>query len=90
MHLTLAFISALLATAKAIQVTQPAAGGTVDVSQDWKVSWTSVSTDPAQICLYLSNFVDYPPQTIFLKGPLDTTLGSTVVGGQCYAGLPIR
>jgi hypothetical protein len=43
MHLTLAFISALLATAKAIQVTQPAAGDTVDVSHDWEVTWTSVS-----------------------------------------------
>ncbi|RAL15864.1 uncharacterized protein BO97DRAFT_336780 [Aspergillus homomorphus CBS 101889] len=90
MHLKAIALAALLATAEAIAITKPAAGDSVDVSKDWQVCWTAVNTDPPQFCLYLTNFIEYPPQIFDLlnRQPITTDGGGCVtIPGKCYPGL---
>ncbi|KAI9038718.1 uncharacterized protein KD926_010453 [Aspergillus affinis] len=89
MHLTSIVIATLLATAEAVLIIKPAAGDNVDVSKNWEVDWSAVDTDPPQFCLYLTNFIDYPPQIFPLlnQQPVQRDAHSATIPGSCYPGL---
>ncbi|KAI9038553.1 uncharacterized protein KD926_010682 [Aspergillus affinis] len=92
MRLTPITIATLLATAEAVLITKPATGDTVDLSQNWEVCWTAVDTDPATFCLYLTNFIQYPPQIFSLlnQQPVSRDAGCVTIPGTCYPASELR
>ncbi|GKZ49596.1 hypothetical protein AbraIFM66951_002167 [Aspergillus brasiliensis] len=92
MHLISVAIATLLTTASAISITKPAAGDTVHCNQSWQVCWTAVNTDPSQFCLYLTNFKEYPPQTVNLlnQKPVTTNGGGCVTIPSSSCPSPLR
>ncbi|OJJ05254.1 hypothetical protein ASPVEDRAFT_44772 [Aspergillus versicolor CBS 583.65] len=49
------------------------------------------STDPSQLCVYLSNFqLAQNPHTIRVAGPVNTNNGGTTVSGSCNLGVVDR
>ncbi|KAI2896371.1 hypothetical protein CBS63078_5662 [Aspergillus niger] len=85
-------IAALLTTASAIRIIKPAAGDTVHCNQPWQVCWTAVDTDPPQLCLYLTNFREFPPQIVDLlnRTPIITDGGGCVTIPPPSCPSPLR
>ncbi|PWY83848.1 hypothetical protein BO94DRAFT_625411 [Aspergillus sclerotioniger CBS 115572] len=89
--LTTTFITFLTLT-KAIRITTPKTGDIIHCNQPWQVCWEAVNTDPPQFCLYLTNFIDFPPQIFPLLGqrPIVTDGGGCVTIPPPSCPSPLR
>ena len=67
---------ALVASALALQVTAPAQGSNLDLSTDNTISWASVSTDPSNFNIVLTNNNVNPPLRIEIASNVETSTGS--------------
>ncbi|TGO07726.1 hypothetical protein BTUL_0251g00080 [Botrytis tulipae] len=74
--------AALLAIAQAINITSPSTNGEWDLSKgDQTITWTSVSTDPQTVDIYLVHMASNPPLSDVLFTNVDISKGSESVSG---------
>ncbi|ORY80489.1 hypothetical protein BCR37DRAFT_71164 [Protomyces lactucae-debilis] len=71
----------LLSSVLAIQVTSPSQGITWTVGSTAQITWSSVSTDPTTVDVYLVNFSRYPNSIIMLKSNVAVSGGSLAIDG---------
>ncbi|OOF98723.1 hypothetical protein ASPCADRAFT_127334 [Aspergillus carbonarius ITEM 5010] len=95
MHLTPIIsltLTTLLTTTTAIRIIIPRPGDIIHCNQPWQVCWEAVVTDPPQFCLYLTNFIDFPPQIFPLLGqtPITTDGGGCVTIPPPSCPSPLR
>ncbi|RAK98749.1 uncharacterized protein BO80DRAFT_447114 [Aspergillus ibericus CBS 121593] len=90
MHLISVAIAALLTTVSAIRITKPAAGDTVSCSQPIRFCWEAVVTDPPQFCLFLTNFIEFPPQIFDLRTRVITDGGGCITINPPNCPGPLR
>ncbi len=60
----------------ALQLTEPTAGSHLVKGESYRVSWTSVNTDPTSFDLFLVNYVSYPPFADRVASNVQTSAGS--------------
>jgi Ser-Thr-rich glycosyl-phosphatidyl-inositol-anchored membrane family len=72
---------ALVASTFALQVTSPAEGSTIDLSKDNKITWSTVSTDPAKFNIVLTNMNVNPSVRINIASDVDASEGSYELSG---------
>ncbi|TGO52908.1 hypothetical protein BOTNAR_0310g00020 [Botryotinia narcissicola] len=74
--------AALFAIAQAINITSPSTNGEWDLSKgDQTITWTSVSTDPQTVDIYLVHMASNPPLSDVLFTNVDISKGSESVSG---------
>ncbi|TGO21550.1 hypothetical protein BPAE_0213g00040 [Botrytis paeoniae] len=74
--------TALFAIAQAINITSPSTNGEWDLSDGAQtITWTSVSTDPQTVDIYLVHMASNPPLSDVLFTNVDITKGSESVSG---------
>ncbi|KAL2784571.1 hypothetical protein BJX66DRAFT_343929 [Aspergillus keveii] len=89
MHLSAFLITALVASTNALQCLTPPPPSTLNLCQNWQVTWSHVLNDPAppDVCIYLSNWgMYYPPHTILLRSCRRDD-DACLISGQCYPQL---
>ncbi|KAL2199435.1 Ser-Thr-rich glycosyl-phosphatidyl-inositol-anchored membrane family-domain-containing protein [Corynascus similis CBS 632.67] len=67
----------------AIQFLEPVANSTLKKGETYRVSWSSVDTDPAQFSIFLVNFVDWPPFYSQVASDVQTSAGEHEVTVPC-------
>ncbi|KAK4245678.1 Ser-Thr-rich glycosyl-phosphatidyl-inositol-anchored membrane family-domain-containing protein [Corynascus novoguineensis] len=67
----------------AIQFLEPVANSTLKKGETYRVSWSSVDTDPAQFSIFLVNFVDWPPFYTQVASDVQTSAGEHEVTVPC-------
>ncbi|AEO53687.1 hypothetical protein MYCTH_2295362 [Thermothelomyces thermophilus ATCC 42464] len=67
----------------AIQFLEPVANSTLIKGETYRVTWSSVDTDPTKFSIYLVNFVDWPPFYIQVASDVPTTAGEHEVTVPC-------
>lgn len=67
----------------AIQMTEPAAGVTLNKGQTITVKWTSVVTDPTSFNIFVVNYITYPPVAYKLADNVQTSAGQATVTLPC-------
>ncbi|ESZ96370.1 hypothetical protein SBOR_3253 [Sclerotinia borealis F-4128] len=73
-------LAALIAIAQAINITSPSTNGEWDLSKGAQtITWTSVSTDPTTVDIYLVHMASNPPLSDKLFTNVDITKGSESV-----------
>ncbi|KAF7930352.1 uncharacterized protein EAE98_004753 [Botrytis deweyae] len=74
--------TALFAIAQAINITSPSTNGEWDLSKGAQtITWTSVSTDPQTVDIYLVHMASNPPLSDVLFTNVDISKGSESVSG---------
>ncbi|KAF7909655.1 uncharacterized protein EAF01_003373 [Botrytis porri] len=74
--------TALVAIAQAINITSPSTNGEWDLSDGAQtITWTSVSTDPQTVDIYLVHMASNPPLSDVLFTNVDINKGSESVSG---------
>jgi len=73
--------AALVAIAQAITITSPSKDGSWDLSKSQTITWTSVSTDPQTVDIYLAHMASNPPLNDKLFSNIDVSKGSVSVSG---------
>ncbi|KAF5877483.1 putative extracellular conserved serine-rich protein [Botrytis fragariae] len=74
--------TALFAIAQAINITSPSTNGEWDLSDGAQtITWTSVTTDPQTVDIYLVHMASNPPLSDVLFTNVDITKGSESVSG---------
>ncbi|KAM3147966.1 GPI-anchored membrane protein [Botrytis cinerea] len=74
--------TALFAIAQAINITSPSTNGEWDLSDGAQtITWTSVSTDPQTVDIYLVHMASNPPLSDVLFTNVDISKGSESVSG---------
>ncbi|KAB8296065.1 hypothetical protein EYC80_008872 [Monilinia laxa] len=74
--------AALVAIAQAINITSPSTNGEWDLSTGAQtITWSSVSTDPTTVDIYLVHMASNPPLSDKLFTNVDITKGSETVSG---------
>ncbi|KAF7881643.1 uncharacterized protein EAF02_006331 [Botrytis sinoallii] len=75
-------LTALFAIAQAITITSPSTNGEWDLSEGAQsITWTSVSTDPQTVDIYLVHMASNPPLSDVLFTNVDISKGSESVTG---------
>jgi len=74
-------LATLIAIAQAITITSPSKDGTWDLSKSQTISWTSVSTDPQVVDIYLAHMASNPPLNDQLFTNVDISKGSESIAG---------
>ncbi|PQE15732.1 extracellular conserved serine-rich protein [Rutstroemia sp. NJR-2017a BBW] len=74
-------LATLIAIAQAITITSPAKDGTWDLSKSQTITWTSVSTDPQVVDIYLAHMASNPPLNDQLFTNVDISKGSESISG---------
>ncbi|KAJ5186352.1 hypothetical protein N7449_011116 [Penicillium cf. viridicatum] len=65
----------------AVNITEPAKGANVDVSDSFTVKWTSVNTDASTVDIVLVNNAVYPTVSEKIASGIDTSKGSYTASG---------
>ncbi|KAM3087988.1 hypothetical protein ACMFMG_002053 [Clarireedia jacksonii] len=74
-------LATLIAIAQAITITSPSKDGVWDLSKSQTITWTSVSTDPQTVDIYLAHMASNPPLNDELFKNVDISKGSESVAG---------
>ncbi|PQE18075.1 developmentally Regulated MAPK Interacting protein [Rutstroemia sp. NJR-2017a BVV2] len=74
-------LATLIAIAQAITITSPSKDGTWDLSKSQTITWTSVSTDPQTVDIYLAHMASNPPLNDKLFTNVDISAGSESISG---------
>ncbi|KAL3459576.1 hypothetical protein BJX64DRAFT_291080 [Aspergillus heterothallicus] len=86
MYLTLPLLAGLITTVAALDCVSPPAPSPLNLCQPWTVHWDYVASDPAQFCIYLSNYElsnGAPPHAIQVAGPVNRDDRRASVAGRC-------
>ncbi|KAL2157973.1 hypothetical protein VTH06DRAFT_4782 [Thermothelomyces fergusii] len=67
----------------AIQFLEPIANTTLTKGETYRVTWSSVDTDPTKFSIYLVNFVDWPPFYTQVASDVPTIAGEHEVTVPC-------